>query len=98
DLPVAHLSSEGIDRPSIPRRHDVEMAVEVDEGAFSLARPRPHDVEARMPRGVLGPALGGEVLHRETAALQPIADDARTFRVTLARRVHGGQPPQLRCE
>ena len=98
DLPVAHVAAEGIHRPAVPGRHHVEVAVEVDERALALARPRPHDVHARMRARVLGPALRRQVLDGEAPAPEPVADHAGALLVALAGGVHGGQPHQLRGE
>ena len=64
------------------------MAVQVDDGAGSPAA-RADDVHARMPCGVLGAALGGDVLDAERAALEIPAEEARAGVVCLPRRVHG---------
>ena len=95
DPPVAHLAAEGIDRPPRAGGHDVEVAVEVDDRARAPSRAPAHDVEPGMARGVLGPALGRDVLDREAAALQPASDHPRALLVGLAGRVDRGQADQL---
>ena len=64
DPAVAHHAAERIDRPAVAGRHDVEVAVEVNDRTARPPRRDADDVHARMARGVLGAPFGGDVLDR----------------------------------
>ena len=66
DRPSLTTPPNGSTRPAVAGRHDVEMAVQVDDRPRPAA-PRADDVDARMPRRVLGAPLGGDILDVEAA-------------------------------
>jgi hypothetical protein len=49
--------------------------------------PGPDDVDARVPRRVLGKAFGREVFDLEGAALQAISNEVRAVVVCLTGRI-----------
>ncbi len=95
---VAHEPSEGIDRPPVPGRHHVEMAVQVQ------ARPGPDPlqpsdhVDARMCAGMLGAALRFHVLNGHAPRAQTLTNALGAHAVVLAGWIHGGDANQLRRE
>ena len=93
--PVDDVAAERIARPAIAGRHDVEVAVQVHDRVRRAPAPRADDVDARVAAGVLGTALGGEVLDLEGAALQAIANQARAVVVGLAGRVDRRNADQI---
>ena len=64
-------------------------------GASAL---RADDVDARVARGVFGPAVGGDVLHVEAAALHVVAEKMRARVVRITRRIHCRDSNEIRCQ
>ncbi len=103
DPAVDDVAAKWIARPAVAGGHDVEVAVQVHDRVRRASVPGADDVDARMARGVLGTAFGGEVLDVESAALQTIADEVRAVFVSLAGRIDrrnaneiGGERDSLR--
>ena len=71
---VADVARPRVHGPALPRRHHVDMAVEVDAGPRPAALAPGDHVDARMARGVAGRAFGAQVGDLEAAAAQPLAD------------------------
>src|SRR5262249_24440161 len=87
-----------VNGPARARRHDIRVPVEMHHRAARRRPSRADDVHAWITRGVLGPALGGEVLDLESIAPQTVADEPRARLVRLARRVDRRNPHQLAGE
>src|SRR5438093_1073649 len=60
------------------------------------ATARPDHIHARMARRVLGTSLRGDVLNREPAPLEVVAEKMRAGVVLLARRVDGRDAHKIR--
>ena len=86
DLPVPHETTERIDRPAFARRDDIDVAVEVNDRSRASA-PGADDIHARIPRRVLGPSFGGDVLDVELAPLQEPAEEIGARAVVVAGRI-----------
>src|SRR5579864_5499435 len=98
NLAVPYDAAERVDRPSVTRGNDVDVAVEVDDGPRPAA-PRSDRVHTWMPDRMLRAALCGDVLDVEPAQLfQEIAEKMRARFVVLAGRVHRGYPDETRRE
>jgi len=98
DLPVADEAAEWIDTPAVAGGYDIDVAVQVDDTATTIAAARADDVDARMAVGMLRSPCGDDVLDAESAARQVIAEKARARFVVRARRIDGWNPDEIRRE
>ena len=67
-LAVTDLARPRIHAPSLPRRHHVDVAVEVHAWPRPAALAAGDHVDARMARGVAGRAFGAQIADIEAAA------------------------------
>src|SRR3546814_10542612 len=77
DPAVADHPLEGLDRPAVPDRHHVDVAVEMNAGAGAPAFPPRHHVGARIARRIPRLALRPVVADLEAARLQARAEILR---------------------
>src|SRR3546814_18883255 len=98
DPAVADHPLEGLDRPAVPDRHHVDVAVEMNAGAGAPAFPPRHHVGARIARRIPRLALRPVVADLEAARLQARAEILRAGRVGLARRIDRGDADEIAGE
>ena len=97
--PVADdLAAKRIARPALPRRHHVEVTVEVNRRPLDAAVVTPDDVDAGMARGVFELADGRQQVDVGAVRAQLIANRVGAGLVFLARRIHGGNANEPRRE
>jgi hypothetical protein len=84
---VAVAASVRIDTPPLACGHYVEMPVEVQQRPSPVVVERADYIDARVLRRVLGIAFGSDVLHFVAELAQAAADQLRTRRVILTRRI-----------
>jgi hypothetical protein len=93
--PARRIAAERIDRPAVARRNDVDVAVQMHHRPARGSAALADDVHAWITGGVLGPPVGRDVLDREAAARQPIADQPRAWLVRFAGRVDRRHADQI---
>ena len=71
DPAITHHAGEWIERPPVAGRHDIDVPVQVHDRS-AAAPTRRDDVHAGVTGGVLGPAVGDDVLDVELALPQVI--------------------------
>ena len=98
DAAVRDLGAEGILRPAATRGDHIEVAVHVQRLAGTGTLTAADHVDAGMLRGVLGHALGCDVLGRKARAIEPAADATRALLIELPRRVDRGDADHLAGE
>ena len=94
-LAVADGGGEGIDRPTVTRRHDVEMSIVVETRPRRGAGEARNHIDARVTSGVIRVAFGGDVLGLVAESAAALAHRARGVLVMLARRVDRGNADEL---
>ena len=84
-----------IQTPAVARLHDVDMAVEMNARPAGRPLAPGDDIDAGVRFTVARRTFGTDILDRESARLQPPADELRTRPICLSRRVHRRKANQL---
>ena len=98
DLPVANERGKRVDGPACASRHDVGVAVQVNDRSARRSTARADDIHARIAGRVLGTPFGDDVFDVKAGPDQAIADQPRARFVRLAGRIDRGHADELRRE
>ncbi len=95
ELAVADERAEGVDRPAVSYRDDIEVTVEVQRGSWLRAFHSAQNVHARVLRSMFRQSFSSYVVGVVAELFQLATDQFCAGGVVLARRIDGGNANEI---